>query len=189
MKFDKFFHALNDVDPFPWQTRLAEEVIKQGWPEVLDLPTGVGKTSAIEIALFHLIEQLDLIHERKRKHRTAPLRIFLVVDRRIVVDSAFEHAQKLAKKLAEATESDPLFAASTLLKEHFEFERPLHVSLMRGGMYRDNGWTINPVQPTICVSTVDQVGSRLLFRGYGVSPSMRPIHAGLVGNDALLLLD
>lgn len=195
MNFSEFFTAVYGVDrdgkpitPFPWQSRLAKEVQVAGWRSVLDLPTASGKTSAIDVAVFHLIQQLADIRSGKLGERTSPLRIFFIVDRRIVVDGAFRHAEHLARKLHDATDG-PLKEAADLLRVHFSVDQPLQVSLMRGGMYRDNGWTANPAQPTVCISTVDQVGSRLLFRGYGVSPSMRPIHAGLVANDSLLLID
>jgi CRISPR-associated endonuclease/helicase Cas3 len=68
-------------------------------------------------------------------------------------------------------------------------ELPLEVSTMRGGMHRDNAWADEPSQPLICVSTVDQTGSRLLFRGYQVGDSSRPVHAGLIANDSLMIVD
>lgn len=185
MTFTAFYRAIYKRGPFPWQKNLAQRVIDRdsGWPEVLDLPTAAGKTSVIDIALFHLVHQLK-VGER----RTAPLRLFFVVDRRVVVDGTFRHAKALADKLTTAA-AGPLKEARDVITRHFEVDRPLHVSVMRGGMYRDDSWTSSPVQPTICVSTVDQVGSRLLFRGYGVSPSMRPVNAGLVASDSLVFLD
>src|SRR5207249_11277370 len=107
---------------------------------------------------------------------------------RIVVDQAQLHATHLMDTLA-ASGSGILREAADSLRELAQDCRPLDVYALRGGMYRETAWARSPLQPTVIASTVDQVGSRLLFRGYGVSDSMKPVHAGLVGNDALVLLD
>jgi CRISPR-associated endonuclease/helicase Cas3 len=91
--FPAFFHALWCYDPFPWQTMLAERAAAGTWPEVLDLPTAAGKTACIDVALYALAAQAELPVEE----RTAPRRIWFVVDRRIVVDEAHTRARAIAK--------------------------------------------------------------------------------------------
>jgi CRISPR-associated endonuclease/helicase Cas3 len=182
--FAAFYKAVHGYQPFPWQLRLCEQVAAQGWPSVLDLPTASAKTSSIDIAVFTLALQAGKpLHER-----TAPLRIFFVIDRRLVVDQAAAHARKLKQALESAAEGSIVRQVADALRA-FGGASPLHVATMRGGMYRDDSWVRAPNQPTVCVSTVDQVGSRLLFRGYGVSEYARPVHAALTGNDALYLVD
>ena len=66
---------------------------------------------------------------------------------------------------------------------------PLRRRALRGGIPRDREWTNSPLQPLVVCSTVDQVGSSLLFRAYGTSEYGRSIRAGLTGNDALIILD
>lgn len=181
--FEAFFRAVNHGQaPFPWQLRLAAEVLTQGrWPELLDLPTGVGKTSALDIALYGLAAVPDKL----------PRRTLLVVDRRIVVDQAAKHAKEILHELSHAKDG-PCKAIADRLRALFggkPEDAPFAVAVMRGGMPRDNDWARRPDQPVLGVSTVDQVGSRLLFRGYGVGPKSASIHAGLLANDTLILLD
>ena len=182
--FAAFYRAVHGYGPFPWQERLAEQVISEGrWPDTLSIPTACGKTSAMDVAVFALAAQAQL----PPGERKAPLRIFFVIDRRLVVDDVTEHAKKLAKAINEG-DAPPLIEVRGELRR-FGGAAPLAVATLRGGMYRDSTWADRPNQPLVVVSTVDQVGSRLLFRGYGVSDCGRPVHAGLVGNDSLMIVD
>lgn len=182
--FTDFFFSLWSYDPFPWQRMLAERLTAGEWPRVLDLPTASGKTACMDAAIYALAAQAD----KPVWERTAPRRIWFVVDRRIVVDEAFERARAIAAKLAEAR-NGPLKAVADRLRSISGTERPLAVARLRGGVLRDDGWARLPSQPAIITSTVDQLGSRLLFRGYGHSARTAPIFAGLAAHDSLILLD
>jgi CRISPR-associated endonuclease/helicase Cas3 len=170
-------------DPFPWQNRLAAQVLASGWPATIDVPTGCGKTSVIDVAVFALAAQAGL----SGRERTAPLRVFFVIDRRLVVDDVYAHARDLAQAIEDGASDELRWVGERLRR--FGGRRALDVAVLRGGMYRSSTWVDAPNQPLVCVSTVDQVGSRLLFRGYGVSDSRRPVDAGLVGNDSLAIVD
>lgn len=186
MTFEEFFRALHDKEPFPWQRRLAARVTEGNWPRLLALPTASGKTACIEIAVYALASQ----HNWPRGRRTAPRRVFFVVDRRVIVDEAYDRMCEIAEKLRQADSGILKEVAGCLRRLSGDPDgRPLIVHELRGGIYRDDAWIRNPAQPALIASTVDQVGSRLLFRGYGVSESTQPIHAALIGNDALIVLD
>ena len=218
--FSEFFTALWDRRPFCWQKELAKRVLEHDgigadppgaafsfgasetatppWPDAIALPTASGKTACMDIALFALAVQASRLDSGQPI--TAPRRIFFVVDRRVIVDEAYERARRLAKKLAQAKEGTVKSVADALRRiacggragfadEGAPDERPLAVHALRGAMYRSEAWARNPLQPTIVASTVDQIGSRLLFRAYGRGSTTWPIYAGLTANDSLVLLD
>ena len=176
--FPTYFEAVHGYEPFPWQIRLTEQVIENGlWPEVIDIPTGCGKTAAIDTAIFSLAIRPDVF----------PRRVVFVIDRRIIVDQVYERARAIRNALKEARHG-VLFRMGQRLAD-VAGAIPLDVAALRGGIPIDNEWAKRPDQPWVVVSTVDQFGSRLLFRGYGVTSGMLPIHAGLAGNDCLVILD
>jgi len=186
--FADFFHELwaKEKSPFPWQTMLADRAIDHGWPDAIDLPTASGKTTCLDIAVWALAKQAG------DELRSTPRRIWFVVDRRIVVDEAFDRAERIATALensdlpAVRSVADRLLGLRGLPNRR---ERPLAVGRLRGGVLRDDRWARIPSQAAIITSTVDQLGSRLLFRGYGHSALAAPVYAGLAGNDSLILLD
>src|SRR5437763_1320297 len=108
--FAAFFQEVHGCPPFPWQKRLLAEVVTKGeWPAVLDLPTSSGKTAAIDIAIFHLALETYRVDARR-----APVRIAFVVDRRLVVDDAFERARKLEAALIAQTDGVTALVAERL---------------------------------------------------------------------------
>jgi CRISPR-associated endonuclease/helicase Cas3 len=116
-------------------------------------------------------------------------RIAFVVDRRVVVDEAAERAEQLAACLA-ASPTQAVCNIARRLQEIAAADSPLVVSTLRGGIPPDEDWAKTPTQPVVLLSTVDQVGSRILFRAYGRhGPRSWPIHAGLLGRDTLVILD
>ena len=177
--FDAYFKAVHGHEPYPWQSRLTRQVLAdEKWPEVIDLPTGTGKTSVLDTAIFALAAHPAVF----------PRRTVFVIDRRIVVDQVYERAERIRDKIKSAS-NGVLAELKARLSELTDAEDPLGVAALRGGIPIDGEWARRPEQPWVTVSTVDHFGSRLLFRGYGVSERMRPVHAGLAGNDCLVILD
>lgn len=176
--FPTFFKEIHGDPPFPWQQRLTRQVLERKcWPSVIDLPTGTGKTAVLDTAIFCLAVD----------PASFPRRTVFVIDRRIVVDQVCERAERI-RDCVKSAETGVLGAVKARLAGLSDGD-PLDVAALKGGIPLDNQWARQPDRPWVVVSTVDQFGSRLLFRGYGVRPGMQPIHAGLAGNDCLVILD
>jgi len=156
--------------PFPWQKELFRRFIRRELPSAIDLPTGIGKTSIMAIWLLARASGASL-----------PRRLVYVVDRRAVVDQATEEAVRLR----DFVERNPTIRQCL----GFSDGRSLPISTLRGQHVDNREWLADPASPAIVVGTVDMIGSRLLFEGYGVSRKMRSYHGGLLGADTLLVLD
>lgn len=183
--FPSFFRAVYGYAPFVWQADLARRISSGGgWPEGIDVPTGLGKTAVLDMAVFSLAAQAHL----SSVDRTAPTRTFVVVDRRLIVDQTFERARFLQERLGRPSE-EIVERVARALRSLSGGGPALEVVRMRGGVTWESQWLDTPDQPAIVVGTVDQYGSRVLFRGYGVGSRRRPIDAALTGADALLVLD
>ena len=160
--------ALGVPEAFPWQRALLRKAIQGELPRAVDVATGLGKTAVIAIWLLARAAGARL-----------PRRLVYVVDRRAVVDQATEEAERLRAFVEQHPEVNAALG----------LDGPLPISTLRGRYVDNRAWLEDPSSTAIVVGTVDMVGSRLLFSGYGVSRKMRPYHAGLLGADALYVLD
>lgn len=192
--FANLFQALTGNSPLSWQTRLYQKHFVDGaLPSVIDIPTGLGKTMVMTIWLI----------ARTRHPDKVPTRLVYVVDRRTVVDQAtdlaeefayllsadpanyFAHVEKRKPELAERRQKHTV----SLGQLRARLRHDLVVSTLRGQLADNREWSRDPSRPAIIIGTVDLIGSALLFSGYRSSYKRRPLEAGLLGQDSLLVLD
>ncbi len=169
-EFRQRFRELTGHKPLCWQERLFHDCFSANkLPDTIDLPTGLGKTMVMAIWLI-----------ARPCNPKLPRRLVYVVDRRTVVDQATDIAERLR---------DNLEAMPELKKSLGLGECPLPISTLRGQLADNREWSRDPSTIAIIIATVDLVGSALLFSGYRSSFKRRPLEAGLLGQDSLLVLD
>jgi CRISPR-associated endonuclease/helicase Cas3 len=136
----------------------------------------LGKTSVVAIWLIALANHPEKL----------PRRLVYVVNRRTVVDQTTNEVEKLRANLRASGLFTPL---SRLCALPLRDDVPLAISTLRGQFADNREWSADPSRPAVIVGTVDMIGSRLLFSGYGVGFKGRPLHAGFLGQDVLLVHD
>lgn len=163
MDFDTFFTTATGFSrPFPYQRRLAESA----WPDLLDVPTGLGKSAAIILGWLYKRQVLADPETPRRLVYCLPMRV-----------------------LVEQTASN----ARTWL-EHLDRLGPpgagrVSVHVLMGGEPDLGSWAEWPEEDVILVGTQDMLLSRALMRGYGMSRYQWPVHFALLHNDALWVFD
>ena len=188
--FGDLFLACTGSDPFPWQQDLAERFVNGRPPDVVAVPTGLGKTGVLVAWAWALSSS------EPGRGRAVPMRLVHVSPRRVIVDDTAAFAGRVAERLL-----DPDSAADPAARKALAWARdhlraftggegaPLLAARLRGGILPDRNWRARVDQPSVIVATADLAGSALLFRHYLASASAWPILAGLVGSDVCWVVD
>jgi CRISPR-associated endonuclease/helicase Cas3 len=178
--FDDNFPLLaGNCSPYSWQRELFMRFVSGEYPTEIDLPTGTGKTSLMDVWF------LALTHQALEGQVKIPRRLVWVVNRRVVVDQATNRAMTIA---GNAVLLPPVCKKALSNLSVSGYETPA-ISTLRGEKADNREWTKDPSRPAIVIGTVDMIGSRLLFSGYGDGNYFRPQHAGLLAVDTLVVND
>lgn len=156
--YSEFFESITGRPPFPYQLRLGTEP----WPELLDVPTGLGKTAAAIVAW---------LYKRLTEDSATGMRLAYCLPMRVLVEQTGAAARDWCSRAAGYFEGPP---------------PTVHV-LMGGDV--DDAWENHPERPAILVGTQDILLSRALNRGYALSRYKWPVHFALLNNDCSWVFD
>ena len=164
MTFDKFFKSamLSTDTPFPYQRRLAEAP----WPDILDIPTGMGKTAAVTLSW--------LWKRRYLNDPDTPHRLVWCLPMRALVEQTQREICRWLQNLAQVGEPG---------------EGKVSIHVLMGGADDLKTWAEHPEEDMILIGTQDMLLSRALMRGYGMSRYQWPVHFAFLHNDTLWVFD
>ena len=183
MKYDELFkQATGFPNPYPYQRRLA---LTADLPELLNIPTGLGKTEAVVLAWLWR-RRFD---PREEVRQNTPRRLVYCLPMRVLVEQSHERVigmmgnlGLLAMSPGDDNRSDGWAA------KHGDTGGRIAVSLLMGGEDADD-WDLYPEREAVLVGTQDMLLSRALNRGYAMSRYRWPVHFGLLNNDCLWVMD
>ncbi len=167
MDYQAFFRQITNNNPYPYQAALARD----GLPDVLNVPTGCGKTAAAVLAWMFRRRH----HPSAEVRRSTPRWLTLALPLRTLVEQQWASAKEWVDAESEISSGHP----------------PIQVHLLRGGEDRASmrAWMDHPEGDAIFVSTMDMALSRALNRGYGVPRFVQPIEFGFFNNDVQWVFD
>ena len=168
------FREIVGHDPYRWQRRLYDAFVGGNIPEAVDIPTGLGKTLCLVLFLL-----------ARLKNAALPTRVVYVVDRRAIVDQTADAIRTWINRI----DALPGLAKALDGISALPSDLPVQLGVLRGGLADDGEWRVDPARPAVVIGTVDMIGSRIMFSGYGDGRSRRPMHAGLLGHDSIVMLD
>ncbi len=166
------------IEPFPYQVRLA---IEKELPEMLNIPTGLGKTAAVVLSWIWRRRFAENV-----TRSVTPRRLVYCLPTRVLVDQTVSDINKWLTNLQIIADADYDLKAS---KSGFdEWKKKIPVIVLMGGEDEPK-WDDYPERDLILVGTQDMLLSRALNRGYGMSRYRWPMQFGLLNNDCQWVFD
>ena len=159
--FEEFFKKATNFSPYPYQQDLSrlEEI-----PNILNIPTGAGKTEASILAIY----LWRILNSDEKIRQSTPRRLVYCLPMRVLVEQTVTRIEKWLDNLG--------------LKDTIKV-----VTMMGGNV--DKQYLMHPEENIILIGTQDMLLSRALNRGYVASPYQWPRDFGLLNNDCLWIMD
>lgn len=177
LNYDEFFKQAygkasdEDFEPFEFQRRLAVEP----WPDLLNVPTGMGKTAAVVLA-WSWKRGWRPGEERSAPNPSTPRRLVYCLPMRVLVEQTQRECVKWLNNLGASGEpGDGRVSVNVLMGGSEDLKKPL--------------WAEHPEEDAILIGTQDMLLSRALMRGYGMSRFQWPVHFAWLHNDAMWVFD